>query len=60
MLNLRGDFASSVEKMTSFLIHSHREHKLWSAPLGGTVSTLQPLGSGKGEEKEEEEMGAQF
>lgn len=47
--------------MTSFLIHSHGEHKLWSAPLGGTVSTLQPLGTGKGEEKEEEEeMGAQF
>ena len=40
-------------QMTSFLIHSYGEHKLWSAPLGGTISILQPLGRGKGGRKEE-------
>lgn len=39
--------------MTSVLIHSYGEHKLWSAPLGGTISILQPLGRGKGGRKEE-------
>jgi len=40
-------------QMTSFLIHSYGEHKLWSAPLGGTISILQPLGRGKGGRKKE-------
>jgi len=40
-------------QMTSFVIHSYGEHKLWSAPLGGTISILQPLGRGKGGRKEE-------
>jgi len=41
--------------MTSFLIHSYGEHKLWSAPLGGTLAYYSPWGEEKGEEKKKKE-----
>jgi hypothetical protein len=41
--------------MTSFLVHNYGEHRLWSAPLGGTISILQPLGEEEGQGQADEE-----